>query len=451
MSYTPFPAFTDWHVEFDPTVVDAYAARLRRIRESATAEARQRALTIATRMAAVDTGAIEGLYTTDRGFTRTIATQSEFWEQALDTRGEHVRRSIEDALNAYEYVLDATTRSVAITANWIRELHAIITKHQATYTVNVLVDGVEHSVERPLPHGRYKTDPNHPTNRSTGRVHHYSQPGDETVSEMLRLTDELASAAFAATHPVVQAAYAHYAYVCIHPFADGNGRVARALASVYLYRNPGVPLVVFADQRDQYIDRLEAADSGNPVPFINFLADRVVDTIGLVNQSMVQPDAMSEVLAGLSAALNPDPAPTELTLPAERLLAACATHLQRVVNALTLPGAVTLYVFPSRATSDTGVPAGYFVPTMPNNEVYVAAYVGGAPAIHRHDYLLTVTTDSAQPTFQIISSGGAEPLDVWLREIEPTLTASLELKLSTWAESAISRILSAVQAAVSVE
>ena len=43
-------------------------------------------------------------------------------------------------------------------------------------------------------------------------------------------------------HPAVQAAYAHYALTAIHPFADGNGRLARTVASVFLMRSAGVPL-----------------------------------------------------------------------------------------------------------------------------------------------------------------------------------------------------------------
>ena len=119
MTYEPFPAFGEWNVDFDPGVVDAFGERLRQARTSATPEAQQRALTIATRYAAVDTGAIEGLYTTDRGFTQTIATQSEFWERALSMRGERVRRSIEDALAGYEHVLDAVTGATPITPTWI--------------------------------------------------------------------------------------------------------------------------------------------------------------------------------------------------------------------------------------------------------------------------------------------------------------------------------------------
>lgn len=74
------------------------------------------------------------------------------------------------------------------------------------------------------------------------RLHHYA-PVAEAQPEMARLIREIRSGSFTEAHPVMQAAFAHYAFVCIHPFPDGNGRVARALASVFLYRSPGVPLL----------------------------------------------------------------------------------------------------------------------------------------------------------------------------------------------------------------
>ncbi|MBI4388318.1 MAG: Fic family protein [Candidatus Omnitrophica bacterium] len=38
------------------------------------------------------------------------------------------------------------------------------------------------------------------------------------------------------THPILKAGVAHYQFVTVHPFMDGNGRTARALATLALYR-----------------------------------------------------------------------------------------------------------------------------------------------------------------------------------------------------------------------
>jgi Fic family protein len=50
---------------------------------------------------------------------------------------------------------------------------------------------------------------------------------------MERFVREISSPEFAAAHPIIQAAFAHYVLVAIHPFADGNGRVARALGVLF--------------------------------------------------------------------------------------------------------------------------------------------------------------------------------------------------------------------------
>ena len=41
--------------------------------------------------------------------------------------------------------------------------------------------------------------------------------------------------------PVLRAAVAHFWFVTIHPFQDGNGRLARALADLFLARADGCP------------------------------------------------------------------------------------------------------------------------------------------------------------------------------------------------------------------
>ena len=434
--YVPFPAFAEWTVAFDPTVVDQYAARLARVRAAATPEARQRALEIATRTAAVDTGALEGLYETDRGFTETIATQSEFWQRALDQRDERTKRSIEDALAAYDYVMPATTGQAPITAKWIRDLHAIITAHQETHEVVVRLGHAERRECRPLRHGAYKEFPNNPTSLTTGRTHFYAPP-ESTSAEVLRLTDQLASPEFNAAHPVVQSAYAHYAYVCIHPFADGNGRVARALASVFLYRNPGVPLVIFADQRGQYISALETADEGNAAPFVGFIVDRVVDAIGLVAQSLVNGRSPGHVMADIAVALLPE----KVTLAAHRLISTCLDHIGQVVGQLNLAPGMALGVSRTAdATESSPVPGQYAVPQVDHgNALLLSVSLDGAWCPVRHVYTVFSTAATDRPTFLV--AGPTQDLEVWLREIDPLLSASLDLRLSMWAETAVSHFL----------
>ncbi|WP_142927511.1 Fic family protein, partial [Mycobacterium marinum] len=177
--------------------------------------------------------------------------------------------------------------------------------------------------DRPLPKGIYKTMPNSPT-LLDGREHAYA-PVIDTPPEMNRLVNELRAEAFLSAHPVLQAAYAHYAYVCIHPFPDGNGRVARALSSVFLYRSPGIPLIVFADQRNEYYDALESTDNGDPVPFLRFMMTRTVDAIGIV-KSMLQRnsppiDSTVQSLAALfntSSVVEERHAAAELSVPVEK-------------------------------------------------------------------------------------------------------------------------------------
>ena len=54
----------------------------------------------------------------------------------------------------------------------------------------------------------------------------------------------------------------------------------------FLYRSPGVPLVIFADQKASYIDALEAADAGEYRPLVNFVADCAIDVIRMVAAEM---------------------------------------------------------------------------------------------------------------------------------------------------------------------
>lgn len=296
-AYRSFPNFAEWaHLPLDEVRWARAVAGLP-APGALPREQLERAHRIAMRAAAVDTGAIEGLYDVDRGFTMTIALQTAAWESVLDARGEKVRSLIESQMHAYEYVLDLATGREPISEMWIRALHERICESQDSYQVVTEVGWQNH----PLPKGQYKLMPNH-VQLPGGGFHAYA-PVDLVSAEMHRLVGEMRSDEFRAAHPVLQSAYAHYALVCIHPFADGNGRVARALASVFTYRSHSVPLLILVEHKPSYLAALRLADEGEPQAFVQFVFDRMVDAMQLVEQTIhaaAAPDPEEEA-AGLRA------------------------------------------------------------------------------------------------------------------------------------------------------
>ena len=228
----------------------------------------------------MDTGAIEGLYETDRGFTFTVATMAADWEAVLDSKGPQVRQLYAAQLRAYDYVVDLATQSEPISEAAIRALHEEVCEAQETYAAWTEI-GLQ---ELRLPKGEYKHLPNHVIGRD-GKPHSYA-PVDLTPVEMHRLCQELRSEAFINSHPALQASYAHYALVVIHPFADGNGRVARALASVFTVRSHSVPLLILQENREQYLASLATADTGDYQRFVDFIFERAVDGMRLVDESL---------------------------------------------------------------------------------------------------------------------------------------------------------------------
>ena len=80
-------------------------------------------------------------------------------------------------------------------------------------------------------------------------------------------------------HPVLLAGEAHYRFVKIHPFYDGNGRAARLLLNwILLVR--GYPLTVIpAEARSRYITSIDEADRGQPLDFFQLLCGCVESSL----------------------------------------------------------------------------------------------------------------------------------------------------------------------------
>ncbi len=71
----------------------------------------------------------------------------------------------------------------------------------------------------------------------------------------------------------------HYLVAGVHPFEDGNGRVARASGD-YVYLRLGMFFdVIMTDYRDKYLDALEESDFMDVTPLANFLQYSYFETL----------------------------------------------------------------------------------------------------------------------------------------------------------------------------
>lgn len=97
---------------------------------------------------------------------------------------------------------------------------------------------------------------------------------DEIDGKMDNLIKDLAELK-QSLHPVEYAAMVHALFVNIHPFIDGNGRVARLLMNLALlqagYNITIIPPAVRAD----YIRALQHSNHNDYKPFVNFISEMV--------------------------------------------------------------------------------------------------------------------------------------------------------------------------------
>lgn len=143
-----------------------------------------------------------------------------------------------------------------LTQNFIRQMHHTLLR--GDYTVyRKMEDGGYTSYV--MHAGQYKTRPNSVITR-TGEQFEYASP-EETPALMTDLLDWYNSGEQTGElTPVELAALFHYRYIRIHPFEDGNGRIARLLANYILLRH-GYPMVVVRSRRKaEYLDALSATD-----------------------------------------------------------------------------------------------------------------------------------------------------------------------------------------------
>ncbi len=158
---------------------------------------------------------------------------------------------------------EAAMKEMPLSQHFIRTLHKTLLRED--YTVYRSLPGGQQT-NYVIHAGQYKTRPNSVITRYGDRFD-YALP-EETPSLMTDLVDWYnEEEKLGRLSPVELAGLFHYRYIRIHPFEDGNGRIARLMVNFILSRH-GYPMVVVRSRNKQYyLEALHQADiEVGPVP-----------------------------------------------------------------------------------------------------------------------------------------------------------------------------------------
>jgi Fic family protein len=212
------------------------------------------------RSLSIETGILERIYDLDRGTTEALIVKG-FIEDLIQRESTNIEPStlvdiLRDQEAAIYLIQDLVGKGRPFSRGVLLELHSILTRHQ---TMTVAIDQFGNRMEIPLKRGAFKEFPNNPK-RPDGSIHEYAPP-EHVASEVDNLLAWLQS--YADQNPLLVSAWLHHRFTQIHPFQDGNGRVARVLATMVLLKAGLLPLVVDRDRRPEYLEALESADRGS--------------------------------------------------------------------------------------------------------------------------------------------------------------------------------------------
>ncbi len=133
--------------------------------------------------------------------------------------------------------------------------------------------------------GSYRNTNNSIQNRRTGKVR-YTPPKHENVPKLMKDLIEWINTDSNSLHSVVAAGMVHYELVRIHPFVNGNGRTARALASLILcLRSFDIKKYFALDEhynldKKVYVDALKSADeSGDLTRWLEYFTEGVLISV----------------------------------------------------------------------------------------------------------------------------------------------------------------------------
>ena len=190
--------------------------------------------------------------------------------------GDHLIRYYKE-MEAHDLAVEkvrelAGDRQRHLTEADIRELNRIILK-EPFWKEAETPDG--RPTRKKVFPGKYKTQPNH-VRTAKGEIFEFSLP-EEVPAKMHELTEWFTENIESPPTSITSfLAELHCRFILIHPFDDGNGRIARLLLNYVLMRLGYPPLVIKNRDKETYFTALQKADTGNIDALTAYLARTLV-------------------------------------------------------------------------------------------------------------------------------------------------------------------------------
>jgi Fic family protein len=256
---------------------------------------------------AIETGILERLYTLNEGVTLTLIEKgldaSFIGHGDTDKSPELVVAIIKDQYRAIEGLYQFVGDERPLGTSYLKELHRILTANQETCDA---INSLGQYVQVELIKGKWKTLPND-IKHDDGVSFQYCPP-EHVDMEMEHLLCWHSEYENAGVPPEILAAWVHHRFTLIHPFQDGNGRVARCLATLILLKASWFPLVVTRNERSDYIIALRAADNSNLQPLVQLFSTlqrrAIRHALGLSEDVKETETAIQSVLASTAKILE---------------------------------------------------------------------------------------------------------------------------------------------------
>ncbi|TGN18036.1 Fic family protein [Leptospira idonii] len=188
-------------------------------------------------------------------------------------------------------------KEVELTEHRIRQFHQLILGEP--YTAKAITTDGRETTKQIVP-GKYKSQPNH-VKTATEEIFYFTEPHLVPI-EMENLLKWLKKNQNNEEMPkLVLAATFHYKFIRIHPFDDGNGRIARILMNLIFMMNGYPPVIVKTDDKENYFRVLRQADGGELEPFIEYIGNLLIYSLemivrGVEGQSIEEEDDLDKRL-----------------------------------------------------------------------------------------------------------------------------------------------------------